>query len=67
MVMGKNSEPRITRLSGKSPSEKLDELNAEFRNHPRAFRRAIEADLEAKSKRKRKAEAPISSSLKPWI
>jgi len=62
--MGKNSESRITRLTGKSPGEKLDELNAELRQHPRAFRRAIEAELETKSKRKRDAEPSVSSSFK---
>jgi hypothetical protein len=62
--MGKQAERKTTKLTGKSPEEKLDELNAELRSQPNAFRRAIEADLEAKSKRKRKAEPSVSSSFK---
>jgi len=62
--MSKKIERRARRLTGKSPEDQLDELNAELRNEPNAFRRAIESDLEAKSKRKRSAEPSVSASFK---
>jgi hypothetical protein len=52
------------KLTSKSPENKLDELNSQLRGHPRAFRRAIEASVESKSRRKRNAEQPVSASLK---
>ena|ERR1051325_3229455 len=55
---------RSTKLVSKSPENKLDELNSQLRGHPRAFRRVIESSLESKSRRKRSAERPVSSSLK---
>jgi hypothetical protein len=55
---------RSTKLVSKSPEDKLDELNSKLRGHPRAFRRAIESSMEAKSKRERNAEQPVSSAAR---
>jgi len=62
--MGEQTTPRIKHLTAKSPEEKLDELNAQLRRHPRTLRRVIEADLESKAKGRRKAEPSVSSSVK---
>ena len=50
------------KLTSKNAAEKLDELNAELRKNPGDLRRALEADLQEQSKRKRNFEREASQS-----
>ncbi|HZV36356.1 MAG TPA: hypothetical protein VFB72_17400 [Verrucomicrobiae bacterium] len=52
----------------KSAENELDALNMELRTKrdaPKSHRRQIEASIEAKAKKRRRNEAPVSSSFKP--
>lgn len=59
---------RVTRIVTKgTPEETLDALNARVigrSNSSDLIRRAVEAQLEAKTKKRRKREAPASSNWK---
>jgi len=54
-------------LRKQSPAEKLDSLNARLRNRsnsPETIRRSVEAQIEAKTRKRRKQETPASSGWK---
>jgi hypothetical protein len=61
------------RVEGKTSSnhqEELDSLNASMRSKrdaPQLIRRAIEADIEAKARKKRSREVPASAGFKRTV
>ncbi len=65
--MGKRREARPADLGGDKDADKLDALNAQLRGQrqgPDLIRRRIEAEIDAKARRRRSREAAASSAWK---
>jgi hypothetical protein len=63
----KKVKPRVTKAPAYQETEALDSLNASMhskRDMPQLIRRSIEADIEAKARKKRSREVPASSGFK---
>src|SRR5262249_10035332 len=63
----KRSQPRLGTPNRAHQSEQLDSSNASVRskrNGPQMIRRAIEADIESKARKKRSREVPASAGFK---
>jgi hypothetical protein len=68
MAEKRKQTPVTGGTTGQSAENALDSVNAELkseRDEPRSLRRQMEATIESKAKKRRRNEAPVSSSFKP--
>ena len=63
----KKVAPRVNKTSKHQESDDLDSLNASMRSQrdsPQQIRRVIEANIEAKARKKRSREVPASAGFR---
>lgn len=68
--MANKHQPSLTKTAEGSDQEKLESLNAQTRarrNVPQAIRRSMEAEIEAKAKRRRQGERAASAAARKGL